>query len=158
MTDEKNLDRHDRAKQLAILVPGLSLLMELLHESDSLMGRWEDVDPSTSSLDVGVKIAELHSSVSRVFDSWNAGTDLSEISFIDPTTGNAVEEGRGVPVGTPVNLVEVVFECLRLLRMMGLDAGKTVASVLLASNAYASDHDEEVLVGDETFAGPEETK
>jgi hypothetical protein len=133
---------------------GLKILSESVHAMQVQLGYWPGrdtvgtavVDPST--FDFRVFFADLHSKVSKAYESYGEQRDPKHLTWIDPENGGEVEPGHGVPQGLAVDLMDIVFDVLGFAENVGINSGAIAADMGIPFEAEAKDDfDLESLIG-----------
>lgn len=125
------------------MTDGLAAFADKVKEMHDAFGYWGDMKTLEDG-DMPNVVAAIHRDVSKIYETVTEGGELREIVYIDPMTAGEAEPGKGVPSGLAVDVAEVIFDCMGLLRGLGLDVGKALGDIVSGQILAAKSNAEEL--------------
>jgi len=120
----------------------MQAFVEAIYANQGKSGMWTGTNRRT---DYTKFFAELHSSVTRAYETYDEGGGSMDVIWANPVMGNEVPPGAGMPQGLPATLGEIVIAIVGFMRHLGVDAGSFLCDMVKGEAAFmAADGDSQI--------------
>ena len=123
MSDQPTIDPREK-----MMRDGLAVFAQRVAQVHHSMGYWDDAE-SPEDVDISNVLAAIHRGVSKAYDTYTRGGDPRIVMFMDPVSGKPAPVGRGIPMGFPADMADVIFDCIGLLRLLGVNVVEVLTTV-----------------------------